>query len=82
MHVEHEINHGSRGKSHTSPEKEIDVSRLQAKYHDAKAHVPVPGRLLASKDRFADIMEQGSKALTMDEGTSVGCSAAAGFRRL
>ncbi|KAI0692067.1 hypothetical protein C8T65DRAFT_745287 [Cerioporus squamosus] len=61
-HVEHEINHGARGKSHTSPAKEKDVSRLQEKYHEVDAHVAVPARCLASKDKAKDVMWRGTQA--------------------
>ncbi|KAI0694257.1 hypothetical protein C8T65DRAFT_744451 [Cerioporus squamosus] len=58
------VNHGSRGKSHTSPAKEKDVSHLQEKYHELNAHVPVTTCSLASKDKAKDIIWRGTRALT------------------
>ena len=38
-HVEENFNHFRRDMSHTSPDHEEDVARLQAKYHEEKVHV-------------------------------------------
>jgi len=43
-HIEDEINHFHRGKSHTSPDKEKDVQQLQAAYHNGNVHVLEKGR--------------------------------------
>ena len=49
-HVEAEFNHYRRGKSHTSPEAEEDIRKLQEALHHSKVHVYDPrGRMSKSK---------------------------------
>ena len=59
-HVEAEINHFCRGKSHTSPDIEEDIRNLQAAYEKDQIHVLKPGRKLAAKDKVADYMALGA----------------------
>lgn len=59
-HLEAELNHFRRGKSHTSPDKEQDIVKLQTAYHLAKAHEYQPGRTIAEKDKFSDYTAQGT----------------------
>lgn len=59
-HVESDINHFHRGKSHTSPDKEEDVARLQASYHQSGVHRFVRGRKLDAKDKVPDLLAIGS----------------------
>lgn len=59
-HVEAEINHYRRGKSHTSPDKHEDISRLQRSYRASKLHEFTPGRILEEKDKVKDYIAQGS----------------------
>jgi hypothetical protein len=61
-HIEDEINHFHRGKSHTSPDKEKDVKQLQEAYHNANIHVLTEGREINEKDGFVDIESLGSEA--------------------
>ncbi|KAI0640946.1 hypothetical protein C8Q79DRAFT_1099102, partial [Trametes meyenii] len=59
-HVEHEINHGYRGKTHTSPQKENDIAKLQAVYQNAHAHTALASRhRLDAQDRFPDVVKKG-----------------------
>lgn len=60
-HVEHEINHFLRGKSHTSPDAEEDIKNLQAAYCRDKIHVFKPGRKLDEKDKAKDNIALGSE---------------------
>ncbi|KAI0692054.1 hypothetical protein BC835DRAFT_1416809 [Cytidiella melzeri] len=64
-HVEAEFNHFRRGKSHTSPEKEKDVARLQEAYKDSNIHRYVPKRLLKSSQRAKDFLALGSNPITL-----------------
>ena|ERR1700722_19482725 len=50
-HVESEINHFLRGKSHTTPDIEEDVRNLQAAYRRDKIHQYTPSRTLSTKDK-------------------------------
>jgi hypothetical protein len=60
-HVEQSLNHFCRGKSHTSPDKEEDVARLQASYHDSMIHKKIEGRKLESKNRVKDYLAHGTQ---------------------
>jgi hypothetical protein len=55
-HVETEINHFFRGKSHTSPDAEEDIQNLQTAYHTNTIHTYTAGRKLNSKDKSKDYM--------------------------
>jgi hypothetical protein len=57
-HVERSVNHFSRGKSHTSPGKEEDVTRLQASYRDSRIHQT---RKLDSKKKAKDYLARGTQ---------------------
>jgi hypothetical protein len=59
-HVEAEINHFCRGKSHTSPDAEEDIRNLQAAYKKDSIHTFKPGRKLAAKDKIANYMALGT----------------------
>jgi hypothetical protein len=59
-HVEDEINHFHRGKSHTSLDKERDVQRLQASYSVAEVHIQQKGRKVNAKEFFVDVEGLGS----------------------
>lgn len=59
-HVEAQFNHFRRGKSHTNPDKEGDIQRLQDSYHAAGCHSYKPGRKLADVDRAEDYLAIGS----------------------
>lgn len=59
-HTEAEFNHFYRGKSHTSPEKEKDVARLQLSYKNSNIHVYTPGRHLTQARRAKDFLATGS----------------------
>lgn len=59
-HVEAQINHFRRGKSHTDPDKEADVVRLQESYRKSKVHVYVRGRKLAANAQAKDYLAIGS----------------------
>ncbi|EMD42307.1 hypothetical protein CERSUDRAFT_42435 [Gelatoporia subvermispora B] len=56
-HVEDDINHFRRGKSHTSPSKEADVKKLQQSYQKSKLHQHLDGRTLGTRDKCADYIE-------------------------
>lgn len=58
-HVEQNFNHFARGKSHTSPEHEKDVTALQGKYRDAKAHIYKRGRHLPAEQKVEDVIADG-----------------------
>jgi hypothetical protein len=60
-HVERSVNHFCRGKSHTSPGKEEDVSRLQASYHESRIHQKIQGRKLDSKNKVKDYLARGTQ---------------------
>jgi len=60
-HVEAEINHFHRGKSHTSPDAEGDIRCLQAAYRSDKIHEFVPGRKLEAKDKVKDYTAVGAE---------------------
>ncbi|KAL1939184.1 hypothetical protein VTO73DRAFT_10225 [Trametes versicolor] len=63
-HVERQINHGYRGKSHTSPLAEKDICKLHAAYKAAHIYGPqFSRRKLESQDRFVDVMKLGSEAV-------------------
>jgi hypothetical protein len=59
-HVEDSINHYRRYKAHTSPEKEEDITRLQASYQASQIHVYRAGRTLDAKDKVSDAVRIGS----------------------
>ncbi|KAF7789595.1 hypothetical protein EIP86_000541 [Pleurotus ostreatoroseus] len=59
-HVEAEINHFLRGKSHTSPEKEVDVARLQASYAASSIHVYNRRRQVSKECQVQDFIAKGS----------------------
>jgi hypothetical protein len=61
-HVEQDINHFCCYKTHTAPEKEEDVDRLQASYSASQIHIKKTGRKLNSKDQLPDIFHIGSEA--------------------
>jgi hypothetical protein len=61
-HVEAELNHFYRGKSHTSPNKEKDVARLQASYKSSNIHVYTPKRHLEASQRAEDYIAIGCDA--------------------
>lgn len=64
-HVEQTLNHFCRGKSHTSPNKEEDVARLQASYRDSKIHQTIRGRKLDSKNKVKDYLARGTQEPVM-----------------
>ncbi|PSS06545.1 hypothetical protein PHLCEN_2v3675 [Hermanssonia centrifuga] len=64
-HVEHEINHFFRGKSHTSPEKEEDVALLQSSYSMTKMHYYNPRRQLHATDKVEDYIAKGADFSTL-----------------
>ena len=66
-HVEAEINHYLRGKSHTSPEKENDIRVLQESYRQSKIHRLKPGRKLGSKDTAPDYLKTGSEGTRLEK---------------
>jgi hypothetical protein len=59
--VEQSLNHFCRGKSHTSPDKEEDVARLQASYRDSRIHQKIQGRKLDSKNKMKDYLAHGTQ---------------------
>lgn len=60
-HVEAEFNHFRRGKSHTSPQSERDVARLQASYKASKIHTYTPNRHLENSRCAKDFLSLGSE---------------------
>ena len=60
-HVESDINHFERGKSHTAPDKEEDVARLQASYNLSQIHTKKVGRRLDKRDKAANFIALGSE---------------------
>ncbi|KAJ3557664.1 hypothetical protein NM688_g1349 [Phlebia brevispora] len=64
-HVEAHINWFRRGKSHTNPDKEVDVASLQAAYARSKIHQYNPRRQLAKEDKIEDYIAKGSDYLTL-----------------
>lgn len=64
-HTEAEFNHFYRGKSHTSPQKEKDVARLQLSYKSSNIHVYTPGRHLTEARRAKDFLATGSDVLKL-----------------
>jgi hypothetical protein len=58
-HVEREVNHFARGKTHTSPDAEDDIRNLEAAYKKDELHTFKPGRKLVEKDRVKDFMSLG-----------------------
>lgn len=63
-HVEREINHQYRGKTHTRPQEETDIAQLQAALQSARAHTPLASRRkLDAQDRFSDVMKDGVGAV-------------------
>lgn len=63
-HVEREVNHGYRGKSHTHPREDADIAKLQSIYQDARIHTPLATRhKLESTDRFLEVMRVGAEAV-------------------
>jgi hypothetical protein len=61
-HVESDLNHFLRGKSHSSPEKEEDINRLCMSYHASKIHSNHPRRRLDLKDRVGDTVSIGTES--------------------
>ncbi|EKM48930.1 uncharacterized protein PHACADRAFT_214588 [Phanerochaete carnosa HHB-10118-sp] len=59
-HVEADINHFRRGKTHTKPAKEIDVAKLQQAYAASKIHVFDPTRPRLDIECLTDYLQQGS----------------------
>ena len=55
------MNHFSRGKSHTTPEKEEDICTLQRSYHTSQLHQYTPGRRLHSRDLVKDTVARGAE---------------------
>jgi hypothetical protein len=66
-HVEAEINHYRRGKTHTSPEKENDIRVLQESYRQSKIHQLKLGRKLTSKDTAPDYFKVGSEGTRLEK---------------
>ena len=60
-HVELEVNHFLRGKSHTSPDVEEDIRNLQAAYKKDSIHLFNAGRKLAARDKVKDYMALGGE---------------------
>lgn len=58
-HVEAEVNHFLRGKSHTSPDAEKDIRNLQAAYKKDSIHSFNAGRKLAARDKVKDYIAVG-----------------------
>lgn len=67
-HTEAEFNRFYRGKSHTSPEKERDVSKLQTSYKNSEIHVYTAGRHLTQARKAKDYLAIGSD-ITRLQGT-------------
>ncbi|KAI0685745.1 hypothetical protein BC835DRAFT_1289537 [Cytidiella melzeri] len=65
-HIEANFNHFRRGKSHTTPDAEKDIRNLQGTYHEAEAHLYVPGRHLEVKDRTKDFIALRSDPIKLD----------------
>jgi hypothetical protein len=66
-HVESEVNHFHRGKSHTSPSKEGDIACLQGSYQQSQIHIKNAGRTLDAKDKAPDLVAvglEGKKLMT------------------
>jgi hypothetical protein len=61
-HVESELNHFLYRKSHSSPEKEEDITCLCMSYHASKIHSNHPRRKLGSKDKVLDTMFIGAES--------------------
>ncbi|KAH9842001.1 uncharacterized protein C8Q71DRAFT_700921 [Rhodofomes roseus] len=59
-HVELQFNHYCRGKSHTSPDAEEDISKLVQAFHDSKVHKYTAGR--KAKNKCVDVMVKGSES--------------------
>jgi hypothetical protein len=66
-HVEVQINHFLRGKSHTSPDAEEDIRNLQAAYNKDAIHTYKSGRKLAAKDKVKDILRIGSEGTRLNK---------------
>ncbi|KAI0769563.1 hypothetical protein BC629DRAFT_1595870 [Irpex lacteus] len=64
-HTEAEFNRFYRGKSHTSPEKERDVSKLHISYKNSDIHVYTPGRHLPQARKAKDFLANGSDILKL-----------------
>lgn len=59
-HVEATVNHYRRGKSHSSPEREEDVAKLQEMYAKHRTHIYTPSRHLTNlSDRVDDYVAGG-----------------------
>ncbi|KAI0074983.1 hypothetical protein K474DRAFT_1600590 [Panus rudis PR-1116 ss-1] len=59
-HIVQQLNHFSRGKTHTSPAHEPDVQRLQATYETGRIHKMTPGRRLDGTAIAKDFVGIGS----------------------
>ncbi|KAJ3552472.1 hypothetical protein NM688_g4131 [Phlebia brevispora] len=64
-HVEDQINSFHRGKSHTDPDKEDDITTLQASYARSKIHHYNPRRQLPKEDQLEDYNAKGSDLHTL-----------------
>lgn len=64
-HIEREFNHFRRGKSHTTPKHEKEVSALQKIYAKDKVHVYTPGRTVEDDEKAKDVYELGSNPVSL-----------------
>ncbi|KAI0696103.1 hypothetical protein BC835DRAFT_1414500 [Cytidiella melzeri] len=64
-HVEADFNHFSRGKSHSSPDKEKDITQLQAAYKLSQVHIYTPKQQLDSSRRAKDFVALGSNIVKL-----------------
>lgn len=59
LHIEKEFGTLTRGKKHTIPKKELDVTQLFDSYCDAKVHDYKPGRKVSKGDHASDYATEG-----------------------
>ncbi|KAH9915000.1 uncharacterized protein B0H18DRAFT_886378 [Fomitopsis serialis] len=64
-HIESEFNHYHRGKSHTSPDAEEDIAKLHQALRDSKVHQYIAGRRVTKKNKYPDVMREGSNPVKM-----------------
>jgi hypothetical protein len=64
-HIEAEVNHFRRGKKHSDPDKEEDVSLLQASYAVSRIHTYIPKRYLHGENQVQDYLAKGSNPDTL-----------------
>ncbi|TFY51054.1 hypothetical protein EVJ58_g10762 [Rhodofomes roseus] len=64
-HIEAQFNHYFRGKSHTTPAAEDDITKLSQAFHDSKVHLHVPGRI--AKNKLANFVGDGCDTIKMDK---------------